>query len=106
MSPWLTIILMGLVTYAIRASVIVLLGDAVMPEIIRRALRYVPPAVLSAIIFPELLMPGGHLTFNPAHNPRLVAGVIAALIAWRARSTLLAIAAGMLVLWGLLWVIG
>lgn len=89
---------MGLVTYAIRLSLIVLLGRIRIPAIIQRALRFVPPAVLSAIIFPELLLPHGtpDLSFG---NSRLLAGMVAALLVWRTRSVFLAIAAGMLVLW-------
>jgi branched-subunit amino acid transport protein len=89
---------MGIVTYAIRASMILLLGHLEVPSCLRRALRFVPPAVLSALIVPELLLPGGTLNLSPA-NPRLLAGLVAALIAWRARNVLVAISAGMLALW-------
>jgi len=78
---------------------ILLLGRVPIPPLIRRALRFVPPAVLSALIFPELfLQPGGTLNLSPA-NPRLLAGALAALVAWRRKNALLAIAAGMLALW-------
>jgi branched-subunit amino acid transport protein len=89
---------MGVVTYAIRLSLIVLLGRVAVPPLVQRALRFVPPAVLSAIIFPELLRPAGMLTLSLG-NPRLLAGILAALVAWRTRSVLLAIAVGMLALW-------
>jgi branched-subunit amino acid transport protein len=95
---WSIIAGMGVVTYAIRASMILLLGRIEIPPFIRRALRFVPPAVLSALIVPELLLPAGTLSLSLA-NPRLLAGAVAALIAWRARNVLLAITAGMLALW-------
>jgi len=98
MTVWLTILGMGLVTYAIRLSMIVLLGHVDVPPIVRQALRLVPPAVLSAIIFPELLRPGGELDLSLG-NERLIAGILAALIAWRTRNVLLTIAAGMAALW-------
>ena len=91
---WLTIVGMGLVTYAIRLSVIALLGRVELSPTFQRALRFVPPAVLSAIIFPEILRPGGTFYFSPA-NPRLIAG----LVAWRTKNVLLTIAAGMVALW-------
>ncbi len=94
----LTILGMGIVTYAIRLSLIVLLGRLEVPPLVRRALRFVPPAVLSALILPELLLPGGVLDLSPA-NPRLLAGTLAALIAWRSRNALLAIGIGMAALW-------
>jgi branched-subunit amino acid transport protein len=63
-------------------------------------LRFVPPAVLAALIAPEVLMPAGNL--DPTlGNERLLAGTLAWLVAWRTRSTWLTIAAGMLALWAL-----
>jgi branched-subunit amino acid transport protein len=43
-------------------------------------------------------MPEGALLLAPT-NLRLVAGLIAALVAWRTRRTLLSIGVGMVVLW-------
>ena len=97
---WLTLVGMGLITYAIRLSIIMLLGRVEIPPRVQRALRLVPPAVLSAIIFPELLRPGGTFDLS-AGNARLLAGVIAGLVAWRTRSALLTIAVGMVAMWGL-----
>jgi branched-subunit amino acid transport protein len=73
-----------------------LLGRVEGRPLMRRALRFVPPAVLSALIFPELLLPGGTLDLSPG-NPRLLAGALAALIVWRTKNALLAIGIGMLV---------
>jgi branched-subunit amino acid transport protein len=58
MNYWLILIGMGLVTFGTRLLPIVLLGRIEIPVVVQRALRFVPPAVLSAIIAPELLMPG------------------------------------------------
>ncbi len=58
------------------------------------ALRYVPVAVLTAIIVPEILASDGTLDFSLG-NARLIAGLIAALVAWRTKSALWTIAAGM-----------
>ena len=66
------------------------------------ALRFVPPAVLSAIIFPELLLRDGAWV-TPWENPRLLAGVIAGFIAWRTRNVLLTIAVGLAAFWALGW---
>ena len=95
---WLTLAGMGVITFCIRLSMIGLLGDAPIPPLVRRALRFVPPAVLSAIIFPELLRPAGEfdVTFG---NFRLLAGLLAALVAWRTKNVLLTIAVGMAALW-------
>jgi branched-subunit amino acid transport protein len=98
MGLWLILLGMMVVTYGVRLSVIALLGEAAIPDLLNRALRFVPPAALSAIIFPELFMPKGSFDVSPG-NTRLVAGIVAALVAWRSRNTLLAIVTGMVVLW-------
>jgi len=98
MNMWLLIISMGFITYAIRLSAIVGLKDRSIPVGMREALDFVPPAVLSAIIFPELLMHGGALDLTLG-NSRLIAGIIAAFVAWRTENVLWTVAAGMTVLW-------
>jgi branched-subunit amino acid transport protein len=105
MSLWVTILAAGLVTFAIRLSFIYLLEKVNMPDWFRRALRFVPAAVLSAIILPELVSPNGSMDIS-FHNPQLLAGFIAVLVAWRTRNMLLTIAAGMLSLLALQLVVG
>jgi len=95
---WLTLLGMGLITYGIRLSMILLLGRVRISEDWQRALRLVPPAVLSAIIFPELLRPAGSLDISLG-NARLLAGIIAAVVAWRTKNALLTIGVGMAALW-------
>lgn len=97
MNIWLVMLIGGLVTFLIRFSFIYLFGKFHIPETIRKALHYVPPAVLSAIVFPELLLPGGawNLSFE---NYRLLAGLIAVLVAWFSRNVLVTILAGMIAL--------
>ena len=97
---WLTMLAMGVVTYATRLSLIVLLDRVAIPKAAQRALRFVPLAVLSAIIFPEILRPNGLLLVSLG-NPRLLAGLVAVLVAWRSKNVLLTIGLGMGVFWGL-----
>jgi branched-subunit amino acid transport protein len=94
----LTILGMGLITYAIRVSLFLLPAGAQLPEWLLRALRYVPAAVLSAIIAPDVLMPGGALDVTLG-NERLIAGLVAVLVAWRTRNVLWTVGVGMAVLW-------
>jgi branched-subunit amino acid transport protein len=96
---WITVFAMGAVTYLVRVAPILLLGRLQLPPLVLRALRYVPGAVLSAIVFPELVLRDGALALTPA-NPRLLAGILAALVAWRTRNMLLTIVVGMAALWG------
>lgn len=97
MNIWLVMIIGGLITFGMRFSLIFLFGRFEVPETLRRALHYVPPAVLSAIIFPEILYPAGSLDLSLG-NTRLLAGIIAILVAWFTKNTLLTILAGMLAL--------
>lgn len=94
MKLWLVFITGGLLTYLTRLSFIALFGRQEVPDLVQRGLRFVPPAVLSAIIFQELLVPGGQFDFS-LHNFRLLAGLAAAVIAWRVRQPLLVILVGM-----------
>ena len=95
---WLVILAMGVITYALRLSMIAVLGRVEVPGIVREALRFVPAAVLAAIVVPELLRPGGTLDISLG-NARLLAGVVASLVAWRTRNVLPTIGVGMALLW-------
>lgn len=97
MEIWLVMLLGGLITFGTRFSLIYLFGRFEIPETMRRALHYVPPAVLSAIIFPELFLRDGTLDIS-MENFRLLAGLAAVLLAWFSRNTLVTIIAGMVVL--------
>jgi branched chain amino acid efflux pump len=91
---WLTMALAGLLTYAIRLSFVLLLERVSMPDWFQRALRFVPAAVLSAIIVPGLFDHGGTMDFS-ARNPQVWAGILAIAVAWRTRNVLATIATGM-----------
>ena len=98
MTIWWVMILGGLATFTIRAFFILLVGQREIPPLLRRALYFIPPAVLTAIILPELLLPRGDLNLSLT-NPNLLAGTVAVLVAWRTRSVLLTIVVGMVVFW-------
>ncbi|HWQ37589.1 MAG TPA: AzlD domain-containing protein [Burkholderiales bacterium] len=98
---WMALLAGGALTFLSRLSFISLLAGREIPPLAMQALRFVPPAVLSAIVFPELLMRNGTLDAAP-DNPRLIAGCIAIFVAWKFRRILPTIAAGMVSLWLLL----
>ena len=97
---WLTIFGAGAVTFALRLSFIALLGRKRIPHTLGRALRFVPAAVLSAVVVPLLFYENGALVVSLG-NERLLAGLVAALIAWRTRSVLFTLGGGMATLWTL-----
>ena len=103
MNIWIVMIIIGLLTFATRLSFIALLERINLPVIFQRALRFVPIAALSAIIAPELGYNNNTLALSLT-NPRLLAGLVATLVAWRTKNVLWTILAGMLVFWLLrLW---
>lgn len=94
---WLTLLTIGLGTFLIRFSFIWIFGEAKVHPRLQQILQYVPASVLSALVVPNLVFTQQD-TISLA-NPRLWAGLVAALIAWRTRSVLLTIVSGMVVLW-------
>jgi branched-subunit amino acid transport protein len=97
MSIWLVFLLGGLLTFGMRFVFIYLLGRFEVPERMRRALRFVPPAVLTAIVVPELFIRSGRVDASLT-NFRLLAGIVAVLLAWKTKNTILTIVGGMLAL--------
>ena len=87
MTVWLTVIGMALVTYALRASFLLLPPHVETPPLLRRALRYVAAAVLTAIWAPEVVLSPGY--------EQLAAGAVAIAVAWRWRRTFATIVAGL-----------
>jgi len=94
MNLWLAIAGMMVATFGQRASFLLLPDHVQLPALLRRALRYVPAAVLTAIWAPELLLQKGVLSIALG-NERLLAGAVAIAIAWRFLVTFGTIVAGL-----------
>jgi branched-subunit amino acid transport protein len=92
---WLVIGAGMALTYASRLSFLAFLHPDRLPPGLRRALRFVPPAVLAALVSPELLRPDGVLQLSLT-NDRLVAGLASLLVAWRVRNTWATLASGLI----------
>jgi branched-subunit amino acid transport protein len=104
MSLWTTLAGMAVVTYLARSSFLLLPPGVETPPLLRRALRYVPAAVLTAIWAPELALQK-EVLFLSLHNERLLAGALAIAVAWRFRVTFATIASGLLALHLFDWLI-
>ncbi len=104
MTVWIVLLGIGAITYATRLSFIMFFRKVAIPPVVLSLLHFVPVAVLSAIIWPQLFLSGNSIDVSPA-NPRLIAGLLAALIAWRTRNVLLTIVVGMIALWILQWLL-
>ena len=107
MSPagqwWIVIIVVGVLNYLSRLSFIALFAKVEMPPLVARALRFVPAAMLMAIVVPSVVFSvPGTLAFSYT-NPKLVAALVAAAIAWRTRNAVATMTLGMLTLWIAQW---
>ena len=96
---WVAIVLIGVTTYGFRLSFIHLFGRTdEVPDGMKRALRYVPPAVLAALVFPYLISIEPTVAATLA-DERLIAGVAAGVVAWRTENVFATITVGMVALW-------
>ena len=97
---WAVIVLLALATLATRMSFIAFAAHRELPPLLRRALVYVPPAILAAIIVSQVAptTPSGAPSID---LPRIAAALLAFAVAWRTRSTMATVVVGMLALWGL-----
>ena len=96
---WLVIGSIAVGTLLLRFSFIGLVGRVQqVPETALRVLRFVPSAVLAALVAPALFRPEA-LNDLTLGNERMLAGLAAAAVAWWTRNMFFTIGAGMAVLW-------
>jgi branched-subunit amino acid transport protein len=102
---WQTIALVGgmaLVTFACRYPVLALMSRVTLPPQATTTLRFIPTAVLTAILAPAILAPAGEVVVR-YDNPALVAALVCGWVAWRTKNVLFTILSGMVVWWGWRW---
>lgn len=94
MKIWLVIVGVGLVSLLLRSSFLVLRRGQHLPDWIMSSLGLVPAAVLAALVAPDLLSSPATGTLSLL-SPRLLAGLMAAAVAWKTRSVLWTLAVGL-----------
>ncbi len=99
---WAMIFGAAAITFLLRFSFLGTLKPDAIPPRVRELLRFVPPAVLAAIVVPALAIRDGSVQLA-ASNPRPAAALVALIVAWLTRSVIWTIAAGMAALWLLQW---
>ncbi|MCY0929404.1 AzlD domain-containing protein [Streptomyces sp. H27-H1] len=77
---------MAAVTYACRAVPLFLAGRVTIPRNTLRWMRFIPPAVLAALIAPAVLNPHGRALEFGATNPLLLAALPTVLVAWKTKN--------------------
>lgn len=95
---------MATVTFLVRWPVLALVSRITLPQVVLDGMKFIPPAVLAAIIAPAMFTPAGTLDLHLS-NAYLVAGIASGLIAWRTRNLLATIVLGMTIflVWRWLW---
>jgi len=91
---FLTIMGMGLVTYLPRLMPVWVLSSRNLPEVVVDWLRYVPPAVLAALLLPTLLLKETSLEIT-TDNLFLIAAIPTIFVAWKTRSLFASVVTGM-----------
>ena len=99
MSVAIAIFLAGIGTYACRALFIVALANQRFPPLALRALEYVAPAVMGALIVSMLSSSEGEVLIGEAE---LVGLACATLVAWKTRNHIYTLVVAM----GAFWVVG
>ena len=90
---WTVILVVGAGTFGFRFSFVYLFEHVdEVPSPVERALRYVAPAVLAALVAPSLLVLDGSIAV--VGNDRLLAGLVGAAVAWRTESIIWTMVAG------------
>ena len=100
MNEVLIIFGMMVVTFGVRYPVLAIVGRVDLPEPVLRALKYVPVAVLTAIIAPAVLIQEDKIDLMP-DNAYLIGAIVAIIVSWRTKNLLATIVIGMAVF--LIW---
>jgi branched-subunit amino acid transport protein len=97
---------MTAVTFLVRYAFFALGERVAFPAVVKRALRYVPAAVLTAIVVPMVLLPDGAHWQLTWRNAWMVGALATGLIAWRFNHLLASIGGGMFVFFIYRWLLG
>jgi len=92
----ITLLGMALVTYLPRLLPAWFLRARSLPPFLAAWLRYIPAAILSALLLPTLLVENGQLNLS-GQNLYLWAALPSALVAWKRKSLFLTVLTGMAV---------
>lgn len=101
---WIVIVGLGIGTFLIRFSFLGLIGGGELPDWVLRHLRYVAVAVMPALVTPLVVWPAAN--GGEPEASRLLAALAVFIIGIRFNNVIGAIAAGMLTLYGVQYLIG
>jgi branched-subunit amino acid transport protein len=101
---WAVIFAVGALNYFSRLSFIAFFAKRSIPPLLARALKYVPAAMLTALVLPMVadVSPAGAISWSV---PKVAAAILAAVVAYFAKSSPKTLIVGMLALWFLQWLL-
>ena len=100
---WLIMVATGIFTFGTRFIMLNRFAERELPPWLVEALNFVPIAVLTAIIVPAVLIDPTSQSLSIIGNPRLLAALIAIVVALITRQVITTIGAGLATLWVLKW---
>ena len=98
MKIWIVIVAVGVLNYLSRLSFIAFFANRQMPPLLARALKFVPAAMLTALVVPMVVaspVTGTGVVIDARHP----AAIVATLVAFHFRSSVGTMVAGMASLW-------
>lgn len=95
---WIVIIGGMLITYALRASFLLFFGKDSLPLWLFRSLRFTPAVVLAALIAQLVVKTGSEIQIS-FQNPKIIAAMLASLVAWKTKNSIITLLTGMAALW-------
>ncbi|MTH62867.1 AzlD domain-containing protein [Paracoccus shanxieyensis] len=98
---WLVIVTLGVGTFLLRWSFLGAIGTRQLPSWAQRALRYTAVAVLPALVAPLVVWPAA--TGGQPDPARLTAAGVTLVVGYLTRNLLYAVIAGMVTLFGTLY---
>ncbi|HZK28275.1 MAG TPA: AzlD domain-containing protein [Thermoclostridium sp.] len=91
----LIILGMSIVTYIPRALPIIVLSKFKLPDWFLRWLKYIPIAILSALLFPQIMMFEDHVNIS-LDNKNLLAAIPSLLAAYKTKSLFITVLVGII----------
>ncbi len=91
----LIILGMSIVTYIPRALPIIVLSKFKLPDWFLRWLKYIPIAILSALLFPQIMIFEDHVNIS-LDNKNLLAAIPSLLVAYKTKSLFITVLVGII----------
>jgi branched-subunit amino acid transport protein len=90
------ILLMSIVTLAVRTAPVTAIGGRRIPFILERSLQFIPPAILATVLCSQVMTPHGQLIFSSS-NLMMWVTLLSFFIAWKTKSLFMTVSFGVII---------